>query len=700
MKYKTHIAIVSTALVKLTITTGVFAENMQDSLTEQKSCFYSAKQEITGMLSGKEPLSYERAIFVMENAYRNNVISYNRFQSAIVENIELIKQLADINRNESAQDFKATLFESQDVKREKYNKALNNYAIFTYITDTTFSFVTDKTSGKNGIVYHLPFQYSAEDPLASDDWKNSQVLSLLDRSKRKGNCFALASLFKIFSERLNSEANICTAPGHIYMRHADTKGICYNVELASRVFPGTGSIEVLTYTTDEATINGISLRELNLKQSVGLCLINLAKGFEHKFKTKDDNFILQCAELALQYDSLNLNAMLLKAEFLEHKIVAKNKTVAQLQVDKQFKEYEKLITHLYKLGYREMPLEMKNIIVHALRKDSVPIITKDHTPQPFKDLGIKDKRYATVSRGLFDEMHEEKPYEQYTQTVFDTKRKKISKFVKTDMLYNKYNFDPVVFAWNVDPLASKYPSMSPYSAFNNNPVYYVDPDGRSGVAYITNNINEATGRPIIKVVSNIYLYGEGTKDANLKNIQAGISGQYNNNGNYFTTTVEGVQYDIQFEFNVTTIDSKDVDEMFNKGGGVDNAENNFYEVNENIFGSKEGNAGITLTGKFSPGGNTGAIETSSINDNTTLSHELNHGYGGENKDRKDNIILPENDIAIQSQNSANPAGRKVTQGNIDAIFKNVKFENGKGNVGNPRPQLHDKEKGHRDAKKF
>lgn len=94
------------------------------------------------------------------------------------------------------------------------------------------------------------------------------------------------------------------------------------------------------------------MRTLDLKQSVALCLVYLAKGYEHKFETKTDDFILQWAATTLQYDSLNLNAMLLKAEVLEKKIIDKNKSIAQLQKDKEFAEYEKLITALYVKGYQ------------------------------------------------------------------------------------------------------------------------------------------------------------------------------------------------------------------------------------------------------------------------------------------------------------------------------------------------------------
>ena len=66
------------------------------------------------------------------------------------------------------------------------------------------------------------------------------------------------------------------------------------------------------------------MRTLDLKQSVALCLVYLAKGYEHKFNTKTDNFILQCAATTQQYDSLNLNAMLLQAEVLEKKFIDNN----------------------------------------------------------------------------------------------------------------------------------------------------------------------------------------------------------------------------------------------------------------------------------------------------------------------------------------------------------------------------------------
>lgn len=658
-----------------------------DIPSQEKVHFHTAKQELIDMLEGKKPMSYEKAIIIIENAYWDNNVNLNFFNHSIDFHLQNIQKLIEVNRDYSKQDFKRTLLETEEQKIAKYERALANWAIFSYMTDTTF-FV-----GQDKLFYSLPFSYSVNDPLGTVDWSNTQVFNLLDT--KTGNCFALVSLFKIFSERLNSKANICTAPGHIYIRHADHKGIHHNVELATRAFPGTGSMETLTYTTDDATKNGISLRELDLKQSVALCLVYLAKGYEYKFKTRDDNFLLECAELTLKYDSLNLNAMLLKAEVMEERLINKNKTVAQLQSDKDFIEYEKYINYLFSLGYREMPMDMKNLVISRLRNEDSPYPVKDHTPKPYEHLGVKDDRYFTLSGGLFDEMMITKPIEQYHRTHFDTRKKKIVKFVPVDTLYNKYPIDLVVFAWQIDPLAHKFSYLSPYSAFNNNPIFYVDPDGRSGVAYKTNNIKQSTGRPVMKVVSNYYIYGEAASDARKSSIENDLNSNYNK-GFTFTDNA-GTTYDVVFEFSVKVIDGSAVNSMMKEF----NAENNFFEVRTDIADS------YTLTGPY--GGNAGVFKASDIDANIgTASHEANHGFGGKNhpdligrdinKGDEIDITIPQNST-YSTGGKIDMTNRKVTQQNVTDILKNVNFDkNGRGEVGTARPYKYDKEKGYTDVR--
>ncbi|MBI4645307.1 MAG: hypothetical protein HY738_01620, partial [Bacteroidia bacterium] len=200
----------------------------EDSLT--KSCFYSAKAELENMLSGKIPLNYERAIFITENAYRGNAIDYSEYKKILDIHTERILNLIHNNNEADKQVFKNNILYTKAEQKEQYRKLLTNWAIYTYLTDTTYSV------NKNEFVYYLPFQYSWNDPLSTIDWSNSQVLNLL--THKNGNCYALAALYKILSERLSSDANIATAPNHIFIVHSDLKGISYNIELASKVFPG------------------------------------------------------------------------------------------------------------------------------------------------------------------------------------------------------------------------------------------------------------------------------------------------------------------------------------------------------------------------------------------------------------------------------------------------------------------------------
>jgi len=62
--------------------------------------------------------------------------------------------------------------------------------------------------------------------------------------------------------------------------------------------------------------------------------------------------------------------------------------------------------------------------------------------------------------------------------LLDTKTKKIIGLVEHDVLYNGYPLDVGVFGWAIDPLAAKYPSLSPYAFVGNMPIAAIDPDGK------------------------------------------------------------------------------------------------------------------------------------------------------------------------------------------------------------------------------
>jgi len=461
-----------------------------------RNYFEEAYKELEGMLEGRDSLDYERAVFLTENAYWDNQIAYSDFKNLLDVHTERIIKAANAIKEANRHTYESLkMFE-----KKNFSLLVSNAAIYQYLTSPRI-IIRD-----NRITAAAPFRYSHDDPYGTDDWTNSQVLSLLNPTRREGNCYAWTALFKIFSERLKSEACISTAPHHVYIQHKDIKGGFYNVELPTRTFPGDGTIETLTYTTREGIMSGIAMRKLNLKESIGLCLIYLAKGYEYKFGESDAYFSLRCSNLALKHDSLNLNAMLLKAGVMEERLVRymKEKHIEapeQLreiaEIKDVFSQYEKWINRLNALGYRQIPSDVQDILLAKARGEEIATY-KDRTPDAFPDLDVQDVRYITLSNGLFDEVHVRQKYMHYGRTILDTETGKISELVKEDSL-RRYKVDPVVFALSIDPLARKYPMWSPYSAFANNPIRYKDDDGREP-------IDPRTGKPYNISLSTAVVY--------------------------------------------------------------------------------------------------------------------------------------------------------------------------------------------------
>ena len=586
MKLKTNLILIVLTIV-LAKTTVAKANG--DST---KLYFQQAYTELKNMLEGKQPINFEKAVFLSENPYWENELSFEEFEKLISNHIAFLKMLAVANDKSSEQNFKSiidhnakklnvSVFDfTENEKKEMYQNTLKNFAIFKYMTDTTFYFK----------LAHLPFNYNINDPFGKNDWRNSQVLNLLTSDEPQGNCLALTSLYKIFANRLNTEAFICTAPQHIYIQHKDTKGNFYNVELATASHPGDGSLKTLTYTDIDAIANGISLRRLtDDKQYVALCLISLAKSYEHKFNVRENDFILQCAELALKYDSLNLNAMLLKTQVLEERVfnyTSKQnvKDVSKLITDKKinttYKQLQTQIATLNKLGYHQMPVYMQQMILAGLKKQNSPILVQDRTPNPFpslKNVASEDKRYSTLSRGLFDEVHEKKQFEQYGHFILNTQKGTLVKLVDTTNFQSI--IDPVVFAWQIDPLAAKYPHQSPYAAFNNNPVYYIDPDGREGIGAVDHANKSIT----IKAVYFTEIGKNGFNTENYKQLE-GVNASLNAKGYKVTDEKSALHgYTVQFElqFVPLTSDQKVLSYAVNEQKLIDNNLTGGKTVQEN-----------------------------------------------------------------------------------------------------------------------
>jgi hypothetical protein len=298
--------------------------------------FNRALKEIDSMLSKNCP-SFKRAVFITENAYFDDTLSYDQFQYKIEGLVFWAKeQTKSITLNSY------TASDSDQVK--------NNLAIYHVLKDTCRINMPNKQSG-----YHLPFTYDFTDFFANERWTNMFVTKLL--VTEKGNCHSLPYLYKILADDLDAKCWISFAPYHIYIKNR-CQGIgWYNTELTSGQFPVDAWIMASGYVSPDAIRSGIYMDTLSNQEAVANCVLDLAEGYERKYKSYTDSFIIKCCDLTLKYHPNNINAIIYKAETLR-KMYLVYKSENPVLASSIYPEMEKLYLHALDLGYKEMPEKM------------------------------------------------------------------------------------------------------------------------------------------------------------------------------------------------------------------------------------------------------------------------------------------------------------------------------------------------------
>mgnify|MGYP003673007573 CR=1 FL=1 len=110
----------------------------------------------------------------------------------------------------------------------------------------------------------------------------------------------------------------------------------------------------------------------------------------------------------------------------------------------------------------------------------VGFISTQAQDNPFAEYGYTPK-IATLSQGKYNETFDNDTLVQIGSILYNTKSKQIVAFVQIDTMYSEATLEPdIVSRWlSPDPLASEFPSYSPYNFVVNNPILFVDPDGKA-----------------------------------------------------------------------------------------------------------------------------------------------------------------------------------------------------------------------------
>jgi hypothetical protein len=314
---------------------------------DREMLYLKALTSLTEMLKDSTKLSFKNAVMTVENAYLYGTLDTLAFN----DEIRRLSKFAGVV-------YKNRTLKYQGRDSLKVKKAA---VIFSVMTDTIPFYST--TTGD--LHQHVPFRYDFEDIWGRKNWENMFVSKLLQTGQ--GNCHSMPYLYKILAEEIGVKAHLALAPNHVYIKHQNMIDGWYNTELTSGIFPNDVWLMASGYIHLDAIANKLYMEALDDKQSIAMCIIDLAEGYNRAFPANDGSFPFLACEIALRAYPHYINGRILRAETLKKMLeqkIEKEKGDFSEKIHKN-EEYKKFFltmqneyAQIHHAGYRRMPEKM------------------------------------------------------------------------------------------------------------------------------------------------------------------------------------------------------------------------------------------------------------------------------------------------------------------------------------------------------
>lgn len=299
-----------------------------------------------------DSFSLIKAIYIIENAYYNNTVPYDRFSKAIQLRADLVKQI---------------------LKREGLDRSNNlalNYAIQKLFSQTN-TYYNAKTKQSIAVP---PIKYDFEDFKGQQKYDQMFVTKAL--ASGKGQCHSMPLLYLCVAELLGAKANLSLAPEHSFIQFFDDKNRRMSFECTNGNLVSENWLMQSGFINATALKNKTYLDTLSQRKLFAQCMADLALGYQTKFG--NDDFLEQIQRTIEKIDSSNLTAKILSANLSTERALAQIKAAGSpnpQQLQQYPEAYAAYLQMMYSYaaldntGFQEMPPEMYQAWLRSVEKE-------------------------------------------------------------------------------------------------------------------------------------------------------------------------------------------------------------------------------------------------------------------------------------------------------------------------------------------
>lgn len=287
-----------------------------------------------------DEFSLTNAVYLVENAYINNKISYPDF-------IRAIKQRADFAR--------------QIIKREKLNSKDNlslNFAIQELFKHSNSYY---NSQSKQSITIP-PIKYDFTDFQGQKDYRQVMVTKML--ATGSGQCHSMPLGYLMIAEQLGAKAWLSLAPQHSFIQFKDGRGRLTLFETTNGNYVSSSWMIQSGFINAKALQNHSYLDTLSSRQLYAECLADLLLGYLHKFGY--DDYADNIRQSIVKMNPANMIAAIVDAQHKQDIALRMLQKAGRPSIDKlpnypeaysAYLSMQEAIEKVDNLGYQDMPAE-------------------------------------------------------------------------------------------------------------------------------------------------------------------------------------------------------------------------------------------------------------------------------------------------------------------------------------------------------